>query len=98
MKDVARSEGNIPLKCGLWPTSQLCTAYVGPTNGREREYDPDIILREDDVEEEAHYIGTLEDRPPPSFTTVQDIQKGFLVFVRPAEAYEELIWFRKVMK
>lgn len=98
MRDVARNEGDIPLKSGFWPQTRLPPDDMGPLNGVGRGYEPEYVLGEDDVEEEVpHYIGTLEDIPPPSFTTVRDIQKGFLVFVRPADDSEDPIWLGKVM-
>lgn len=43
-------------------------------------------------EEEEHYIGTLEGRPPWEYNIAIDVCEGFYLFVRPGLDCPEPVW------
>lgn len=72
------------LQCGFWPHTRqpgdIMTDIM--EDGRTRE----------EMDEDEPYIGSLDARPPPSYNVAVDVQKGFLLFVRPASEAREPIW------
>lgn len=72
------------LKCGFWPHTRqpgdMMTDIMYDGGTRE------------EIDEDEPYIGSMEGRPPPSYSVAVDAQKGFLLFVRPASEAREPVW------
>lgn len=89
---------DIPLRFGFWPRTKLPVLTEADNLTRHVPQQRAPLYDCDLVSEDEAYIGTADGRPPPPFTVVKDIRKGFFVFVRPGEGCSEPIWLGKVME